>query len=1156
MIPLDKISGGNIQLSSVVDGSEVFVLGELAKTKGRVLHIALDDAKMVGTARLLEFFFPEVEVVTFPAWDSIPYDRVSPNGDVVSRRIKALSRIVAQGDNKNQIVITTVNAAVQKILPKEVITDSSFVARVGDEVKRDELTSFLVNNGYINVGAASEHGEFSLRGSIIDIFPPGEKKGYRLDFFGDEIESIRKFDPLSQISGGKVDSIELVPASEVLLCDETAKNFRDKYRELFGAVTGADPLYEAVSEKRKYVGMENWLPLFYEKLNSIFDYMPDAIITNDHLVKEARIEREALIADSYKTRVEADNNPSLGSLKYNPLPPDMLYTSEKNWEELNVISFLSTAAPEGEKSCDLGYHATRDLAAESVTLKESAIDLLRKEVEEDKDSIKILACMTLGSKSRMELMLKEHEVPYTEIEGWDDRKKLRRKSERIGLVVLRAEKGFKAEGVMLITEQDVLGEKIFRLAKSKKKRSEKFLAEATNLSKGEVVVHKEHGIGRFEGLETLEVSGQAHDFILLIYEGDDKLYVPVENIDLITRYGASDEAATLDRLGGLSWQKRTAAVKKRVKLAAEELIKIAAEREIKKAKKFNIATGSYDEFCARFPYTETEDQMNSIEDVIGDLASGKPMDRLICGDVGFGKTEVALRAAFIVARPEEGQARGQVAIITPTTLLARQHYQTFKERFAGMDVEIRQLSRLVPAKEARKTKEMMLEGKVDIVIGTHALLSSDIKFKFLGLLIVDEEQRFGVKQKEKLKKLKSNVHVLTLTATPIPRTLQLSLSGIRDLSLMATPPVDRLAIRTYVMPFDPVVIREAILREHYRGGRTFYVCPRIKDVEEMEGKLKELVPEVKIVAAHGRMSGDELDEIMNSFYDGKYDVLLATTIIESGLDVASANTLIVHKADMYGLAQLYQIRGRVGRSKVRAYAYLTLPPKKMPTKQAMKRLEVMQKLDTLGAGFTLASHDMDIRGFGNLLGDEQSGQIREVGVELYQDMLREAIEIAKVTDEEEEKQEKKFSAKINIGTSVLIPEIYIPDISLRLSLYRRIANLENEEQVEAMAVELVDRFGEIPQEVENLLDVVKLKQICEKLGIEKLEAGPKGAVIDFYGDAFKNPEALIEFISKNADRFKVKANQTLALTNREWAENKERLKGVKEALRKIEKLAA
>ncbi len=688
--------------------------------------------------------------------------------------------------------------------------------------------------------------------------------------------------------------------------------------------------------------------------------------------------------------------------------------------------------------------------------------------------------------------------------------------------MLPLEEGFQSDDFIIISEQDIFGDRFIRAVK-KKKNTDNFLAEAASIRLNEIVVHEEHGIGRFAGLETLEVKGVKHDMVKLLYEGDDRLFVPVENIDVISRYGSEDDNVRLDKLGGVAWQEKKSKLRHRIKIAADALLKVAAERALRVAAKFRPDANLYEEFISRFPYTETDDQLRAIEEVTADFETGRPADRLICGDVGFGKTEVALRAAFIAAA-----GGAQVALVCPTTLLSRQHYKNFKERFEGLPLKVAQLSRMVSATEAKKVKQGMADGSVDIVIGTHALLTDDIKFKNLGLLIIDEEQHFGVGQKEKLKKLKAEIHVMALSATPIPRSLQMAMSGVRELSLIATPPVDRLAVRTFVMPFDDLVIREAILRERNRGGRVYYVAPRISDLEHLLGVLRKLVPEAKFAVAHGQLSPNELDDIMNRFYDGDFDVLLSTAIVESGLDISTANTIIIHRADMFGLAQLYQLRGRVGRGKTRAYAYLTTEPRRIISEAAMKRLEVIQNLDELGAGFSLASHDMDIRGFGNLLGDEQSGHIREVGVELYQKMLQEAVMRAKAEKGSTAQETgENFTPDISIGASILIPDFYVADLDLRMGLYKRAANLKNEDEIDAFRIELTDRFGKPPEEVLHLLETIRLKQICRRLGIEKIDFGPKAIVMQFHKSAKIDPAKLMAYVQKNHTRIKIRPDNKL-----------------------------
>ncbi|MEZ5873631.1 MAG: transcription-repair coupling factor [Hyphomicrobiales bacterium] len=724
-----------------------------------------------------------------------------------------------------------------------------------------------------------------------------------------------------------------------------------------------------------------------------------------------------------------------------------------------MITLDAFERPEGEGGAivSFGGRQGRSFAPERQTEGAAVFDAVVAHAKRllGQHKLVIVACWSVGARERLAALLVEHGLSDTvRVETFADA--VAAPPEATSVAVLPLETGFEAPGIAVIGEQDILGDRLVR--KSRGKKGSEALTEASSLTVGDLVVHADHGIGRFVGLATIEAAGEPHDCLELHYQGGDKLYLPVENIEMLSRYGSDEAGVVLDKLGGVAWQSRKARLKERIRDMAEKLIKVAALRELREAPVLNPPEGVYDEFSARFPYEETDDQVTSIGAVLEDLASGKPMDRLVCGDVGFGKTEVALRASLIAVL-----AGKQVAVVVPTTLLARQHYHTFVERFRGFPVKIAQASRLVSAKDLAEVKAGLKTGAIDIVIGTHALLGKSIEFADLGLLIVDEEQHFGVKHKERLKQLREDVHVLTLTATPIPRTLQLALSGVREMSLIATPPVDRLAVRTYVTPFDPMTLREALLRERFRGGQTFFVVPRISDLDEAAAFLQEHVPELKVARAHGQMPSRELDQVMNAFYDRQYDVLLSTTIVESGLDIPSANTLIVYRSDMFGLAQLYQLRGRVGRSKIRAYAYFTIPADARLTPAAAKRLKVLQSLDTLSAGFVLASHDLDIRGAGNLLGEEQSGHIREVGFGAL------SIDAGgggrRVEGRRGGTIEDQWSPRINLGTSVLIPEDYVPDLQVRLGLYRRLSGVESHDSIEAFAAELIDRFGALPEEV-------------------------------------------------------------------------------------------
>lgn len=1149
--------------AGVPSGFDAMLLANLAErafagTKRPVLHIARDDARLSMLETAIRFFAPNLEVIILPAWDCLPYDRVSPQGDIVARRMAALAALSRPLQKKPRLVLTTVNAALQRVPAKEAVAAGSFKAEPGDKVGMQALTEFLAANGYNRSGQVMEHGEFAIRGGLIDLFPPAYKSPLRLDFFGDELDTIRTFDPLDQRTTGTIDVLNLKPASEYALDGDAITRFRKNYVATFGPARSDDLLYESISEGRKYQGAEHWLPMFHDSLSTVFDYVANPILTLDHQADEAASERLTAISDYFDARTEAwdivrqtkDNK----TPPYKPVPPGMLYLDADDWnqqlEELNVARFTPFEAPKALDVITFAARQGRNFGPERNNKDINVYDAVRDHVNALRKAGKrvVFASYSAGAADRMKGVLEDHDLsPVGLADSWKD---IRTESKAgIAVTVLPLESGFETEDLAIVSEQDVLGDRLVRKSR-RSKRADNFLKEASTLAAGDLVVHASHGIGRFEGLETVTVSGAGHDCLLLSYLGGDKLYVPVENIEILSRYGGEDAGGQLDKLGGVAWQARKAKMKKRIREMADQLIKLAAERALKEGQRIAAAEGMFDEFCARFPFTETEDQLRAIAEVASDLASGKPMDRLICGDVGFGKTEVALRAAFLAV-----MAGHQVAIVAPTTLLTRQHYLNFTERFKGLPVRIGQLSRLVSAKEVKATKEEMRQGTLDIVIGTHALLAKDVAFKDMGLLIVDEEQHFGVAHKEKLKELKANVHVLTLTATPIPRTLQMAMSGIRDLSLIATPPVDRLAVRTFVLPFDPMVIREALLREHYRGGQSFYVCPRIADLEDAATFLREEVPEVKFIMAHGQMPPKTIDDVMTAFYEGRYDVLLSTTIIESGIDIPTANTMVVHRADMFGLAQMYQLRGRVGRSKTRAYAYLTTPPKRKLTENADKRLQVLQALDTLGAGFTIASHDMDIRGAGNLLGDEQSGHIREVGVELYQKMLEEAVAEARAGGSEDDFTESDWSPQINLGATVMIPEKYVPDLTQRMALYRRLADLDTREEVDAFCAELIDRFGALPSEVKQLAAIMIIKGHSKRAGIEKLEAGPKGVVISFRGDRFANPAGLVDFISSTGTTAKLRPDHKLVYYARMDKVNT-RLKSVAAITRKLSSVAA
>ncbi len=1162
--PAHRLTVGRpLLFAGMADGAEGLVIGDLARAiaAGKsppaisLAVICRDGARMAMLARALAFFAPDIEVLEFPAWDCLPYDRAAPHAAVVAQRMMTLACLSrGAGRGHAAVALTTVNAALQRLPPREIVAKQSLSAAPGNLLPMAGVIGWLELNGFNRAATVREAGDYAVRGGIVDLFAPGMEAPVRLDFFGDTLETIRRFDPETQRTTEELRTLELVPVAEFQLTAETIRLFRTGYVAEFGAAGPDDALYQAVSEGRRFSGMEHWLPLFYQRLETFFDYVEGTPLALEPLAEEAARERLAQIADYFDARRQAVDQPrgAGGGAPYKPLPPQRLYLGEAEWRgrlDQSPLARLSPfAAPAGDaQAIEIGVRAGRNFSAERGMPGTNVFEAVRKHVEALQASGKrvIVALWSDGSRERMAHVLAEHGLlNLTPVASWPQALAL--PHHQAALALLGVESGFETPDVALITEEDILGERLVR-ARRPSKPAENFIAEVTSLSAGDLVVHVDHGIGRFIGLCAIEAAGAPHDCLEIHYYGGDKLYLPVENIELLSRYGSEEANVELDRLGSTAWQARKARMKNRIREIASELIKVAAERQLHEAPQLAVGAGLYDEFCAGFPYEETDDQRSAIAAVVADLASGRPMDRLICGDVGFGKTEVALRAAFIAAMNGK-----QVAVVVPTTLLARQHFKTFGDRLRGYPLHIAQASRLVAAAELARVKKGVAEGTVDIVVGTHALLGKTIKFKDLGLIVVDEEQHFGVAHKEKLKQLRAEVHVLTLTATPIPRTLQLALSGVREMSIIATPPIDRLAVRTFVAPFDPVVVREALLRERYRGGQSFFVCPRIEDLSETKAFLDRTVPEVRVAVAHGRMPASVLEDIMSAFYDGKFDVLLSTSIVESGLDIPTANTLIVHRADMFGLAQIYQLRGRVGRSKLRAYALLTLPVNRKITPPAERRLKVLQSLDTLGAGFQLASHDLDIRGAGNLLGEEQSGHIKEVGYELYQQMLEEAVASLKAGISAPPAE--KWSPQITIGTPVLIPEDYVADLPVRLALYRRLAEIEDDRDIEAFAAELVDRFGKLPQEVDYLLQVVAIKALCRKANVERIEVGPKGAVLAFRDNTFANPDGLISYIAKHPAGARVRPDMKVVFFD-EWETPKARLKGAAGILRALAGIA-
>lgn len=1130
-----KIRPQNI-FASIPKNYIPFLMRELSKDSSRhKIIVAENEADISLIADIMKVINPQLTTLVFPGWDCLPYDRVPPHTDILAQRINCLS-YCADYPHAPLIVITTVNAFLQKVPPQALLENRAQKISAGTKLNVDELIKTLRFNNYRRVETVREVGEFALRGGLIDLFLGNHGNPLRIDLFGDEVESIHAFDPFTQRREAPIAEAVVAPMTEVLIGEQERERFKNKYRDLFGPPRNQDELYQGALEGRYPKGIEHWSPLFYESMTTLKEYLNNPILYITPSFSQQCESRFSEIQDYYQARAKAQTEER--DIIYNPLPPDELYLNESALlsllEKTEVFELNPFSLPESEGVINKGVKTLPPL------LQKSNFESVKELLKENKKTRTIVCGTTAGSCEKLAKILKGHEIgPLVSYASWE--KAIHGPKTMLGLTELPLEKGFMAPDLILISEADLLGDRLQKIPK-KRKKTDLFIAEASAINTGDYLVHDYHGIGQYKGLETVIINEAAHDCLTMIYDGGDKLFVPVENLDILTRYGGDSSGAKLDKLGHVAWQTRKAKVKKNLLDLAEYLIKTAASRKFHPTDPILSTTGLYDEFCSRFPYTETDDQEQAIQEVLADLSKGEAMDRLVCGDVGFGKTEVAMRAAFAVASSGK-----QVAVITPTTLLCRQHFATFKQRFAGFPIKIEMLSRLVASAKIKAVKERLKTGEVQIIIGTHALLAQSIEFANLGLVIVDEEQHFGVNQKEKLKSLKADVHVLTLTATPIPRTLQMSMSGVKEMSVIATPPVDRLAVKTFVLPYDKVIIREALLREHHRGGQSFYVSPRIKDLSELHKRLASLTPELKVVMAHGQMQPKDLEEVMDAFYQGKYDILLATNIIESGIDVSNANTMVIHRSDLFGLSQLYQLRGRIGRSKTRAYAYFTLDHSHTLSKNAERRLEVMQTLDSLGAGFQLASHDLDIRGAGNILGDQQSGHIKEIGVELYQQMLQEAIAEIRARKAKVEVAQATWSPVINIGVPVFIPEEYVGDLSVRLELYRRIARLENEEEIDHFMVELIDRFGKIPAEVKNLMNVIELKCLCKKAQVEKIDVGRKGFSLSFYENKFSHPEALLTYIHQNCARIKLKPNQSLIYLDTFESDN-QKIKILKETL--------
>ncbi|MBF0425109.1 MAG: transcription-repair coupling factor [Magnetococcales bacterium] len=1141
-----------------------WVVSLLARRYDRPIVLATDSAARAETVyRELLFFLqkatPPPELLLFPAWEILPFEPLSPFGPLVGERIASLYRLlqwrglgpVQVGDASGGtavIVITTVNALMQRLMPVEVLAKHGFTVAVGDRIDLPAFRTFLAEAGYRSASQVAEAGEFAVRGGILDFFPPGHEEAVRIELFGDTVETMRQFDPLTQRSTDDIPRVRALPVREVILNEATISRFRIHYRAHFGAGAADHPIYRQISQGIPHPGMEQYLPLFYETTVTLFDYLPEGTLFFldpgfDLLINERHQEIMERLA-----MARAGQHPCT--------PPELFYLTPETLPTL-LCRFPVLALRRGDLTAadqlSFGFDTVpeffRDHEAESKPVLERVADYVRQLWREE---IRVgMVVRTIGQKERLRELLEDKKLRVQDIPDWDAM--LGATPGTVFLAVGDLTDCFLQRRLRLaiITEEAIFGLRV-RRRQLDQRYLDQLVASFAELRDGDFVVHADHGIGRFGGLVTLAVGTIKNDFLVILYADDDKLYVPVENLDRVSKYAGGD-GVTLDKLGGGKWEKVKHRAQVRIMEMAAELVQLQALRALQQGFAYSPPDPVYQEFAASFPFEETPDQARAIETVLEDMASPKPMDRLVCGDVGFGKTEVALRATFRAVM--DGK---QVAVLVPTTILAQQHFDTFTRRLAPYPIRVALLSRFRTAAQQKSAIQELKAGQVEVVIGTHRLLQGDIAFKDLGLLIVDEEQRFGVAHKEQIKKMRATLDILTLTATPIPRTLHLAMSGVRDISIIASPPTNRLAIRTIVTQFDRQKIREAILREIYRGGQVFYLFNRVQEIDKTAATISELVPEAKVGVAHGQMRESRLERVMMSFYRQEFNVLVCTTIIENGVDIPSANTIIIHRADKFGLGQLHQLRGRVGRSRHRAYAYLLVPPPQTLTADAQKRLEAIENLGDLGAGFMLATHDLEIRGAGNILGDEQSGEIREVGFDLYHQMLREAIATLKANPTEGEgeapnaQEATDLVTIINLHLSTYIPEVYIPDVHQRLTLYKRIAQLSTPEEITDMRDELVDRFGPLPESVDNLLRVLRIKRLCRVMRIVKLEAGPKGGVIHFHTEPHIEPAAILAMLQEGSGhvRFNQK-DRTLSLKNRNWEENSHRLTELRQILESL-----
>ncbi len=1054
----------------------------------------------------LAFFAPDLPVLHFPDWETLPYDLFSPHQDIVSQRIATLYQLP---ELSHGVLVVPITTALHRLAPKRFLLGSSLVLDVGQKLDVEQMRLRLEAAGYRCVDTVYEHGEFAVRGALIDLFPMGSALPYRIDLFDDEIETLRTFDPENQRSIDKVESIRLLPAREFPLKKEAVTGFRARFRERFDVDFRRCPIYQDLSTGITPAGIEYYLPLFYEETATLFDYLPeDSQVFSLPGIEQAAEQFWNDVRNRYEERRVDPERPLLPPAELF-MPVEDCFARLKLWPR--VVASQQDVEP------GIGRERFPAQPLPELAIESKASEPLGK-LRQFLDGFPGRVLFTAESAGRREVLLEllaRLKLRPQEVEGWGG---FLASEERLAIAIAPLDEGLLLDEVALVAESPLFGQRVMQRRRREKSRDggDNVIKNLTELREGAPVVHIDHGVGRYQGLVTLEIEGQAQEFLLLQYADEAKLYVPVASLHLIARYTGSDDAlAPLHKLGSETWQKAKRKAAEQVRDVAAELLDIYARRAARQGYAFKDPQVDYETFAAGFPFEETPDQQAAIDAVREDLLSAKPMDRLVCGDVGFGKTEVAMRAAFIAVHSGK-----QVAVLVPTTLLAQQHYNSFRDRFADWPVRVEVMSRFKSAKEVQNAITQLAEGKIDILIGTHKLLQDDVKFNNLGLVIIDEEHRFGVRQKEQLKALRSEVDILTLTATPIPRTLNMSIAGMRDLSIIATPPARRLSVRTFVMEANNPTIKEALLRELLRGGQVYYLHNDVKTIEKCAADLQALVPEARIAIGHGQMRERDLEQVMSDFYHKRFNVLVASTIIETGIDVPSANTIIIERADKFGLAQLHQLRGRVGRSHHQAYAYLLTPPRKAMTDDAQKRLEAIANAQDLGAGFVLATHDLEIRGAGELLGEGQSGQIQAVGFTLYMEMLERAVKAIRKGEQPNLEQPLGGGPEINLRLPALIPEDYLPDVHARLILYKRIANAADEDGLKELQVEMIDRFGLLPEPTKNLVRLTLLKLQAEKLGITKIDAGPQGGRIEFSADTSVDPMVLIKLIQSQPNRYK------------------------------------